>query len=145
MLTGAVALVLLSKKHEGVNAELHPVPLATDLGEAASPTFSPDGQQIAFIWNGPKQDNFDVYVRMVGSQAAVRLTNSPDIDYSPAWSPDGASIAFCRGTFQKGGAIWLISPLGGQERKLVDLRGAASPDDRSISWSPDGRWLAYAG
>ncbi len=144
VVAGAVVLVLLSKKHEGINPDIHPVPLATDLGEAASPTFSPDGQQLAFVWNGEAQDNFDIYVRMVDSQARVRLTSSPDIDYSPAWSPDGRSIAFCRGTDQKGGAIWLISPLGGQERKLVDLKSSASPDDRSISWLPEGKWLAYS-
>lgn len=144
LLAAAIVLILISRRHELSPRELHPVPLATDLGEASSPTFSPDGQQIAFVWNGENEDNFDIYVRMVGSQAIVRLTKSPDIDYSPAWSPDGSSIAFCRGTNGEGSAIWLISPLGGPERKLVDLVNSATPDNRSLSWSPQAKWLAYA-
>ncbi len=63
------------------------MPLANELGLNNSPTFSPDGNQIAFSWNGKNQDNFDIYVKVVGAQGYVRLTSSPEIDYSPVWSP----------------------------------------------------------
>ena len=35
------------------------------------PTFSPDGTQVAFSWNGEKEDNFDIYVKFVGSRKSA--------------------------------------------------------------------------
>ena len=111
------------------------VPLTALSGDETFPTFSPDGQQVAFSWNGEKEDNRDIYVKMIGSSEMHRLTTDPAADGSPAWSPDGRRIAFVRG-----GAIHLISPLGGPDRKVSgDLFGG------SRSWSPDGRWLAALG
>ena len=31
-----------------------------------APSLSPDGSQVAFSWNGPKEDNYDIYVKLVG-------------------------------------------------------------------------------
>ena len=98
-----------------------------------SPTFSPDGSQVAFSWNGAQQDNFDIYVKLVGEVDAVRLTRDPAPDGSPAWSPDGRQIAFVRQ-----GAVYLISPLGGPERKVADMQA------RDIAWTPDSKSLAVS-
>jgi eukaryotic-like serine/threonine-protein kinase len=91
---------------------------------------------VAFSWNGTKQNNWDVYVTLVGSSDVRRLTIDPAEDARPAWSPDGRQIAFVR---QRGddSTIHLISPLGGAERRVGDFRGA-----ESLDWSPDGKWLA---
>lgn len=72
-----------------------------------------------------------------GGSAPVRLTNDAETEYdwSAAWSPDGQQIAFRRGR-----SIYLISALGGNERKLADDPQASS----HLSWSPDGKWLATA-
>ena len=72
------------------------VPLTSYAGFEASPSFSPDGNQVAFSWNGEKQDNFDIYVKLIGSPTPVRLTTDPAEDVSPAFSPDGRSIGFIR-------------------------------------------------
>ena len=104
-------------------------------GEERHPTFSPDGEQVAFAWNGPKQDNWDIYVTLVGSSNVRRLTSDPAPDTQPAWSPDGRQIAFLRER-PDGSTIQLVSALGGEDRKLSDFRGADS-----IGWSPDGQWL----
>ena len=42
------------------------VPLTSFAGYAASPTFSPDGREVAFAWNGVKEDNYDIYVKLIG-------------------------------------------------------------------------------
>ena len=47
-------------------------------------------------WTGPKQDNQDIYVQMIGSGSPLRLTTDPRSDYNPVWSPDGRWIAFLR-------------------------------------------------
>ena len=38
------------------------------------PSFSPDGNHVAFTWTGPKQDNADVYVQQIGAGSPLRLT-----------------------------------------------------------------------
>ena len=116
------------------------VPLTSDPGNELAPAFSPDGTQVAFQWNGEKGDNWDIYVKLVGAVASLRLTTDPARDFGPAWSPDGRQIAFQR-LRGDGASIYLISPLGGPERKLADCRPARSP---AMSWSPDGKWLAVA-
>lgn len=98
------------------------VPLTALQGDETFPTFSPDGQQVAFSWNGEKADNRDIYVKMIGSSELHRLTTDPAPDSFPAWSPDGRRIAFVRR-----GAIHSISPLGGPDRSRSSRpRGSAS-------------------
>ena len=45
-------------------------------GRGTAALFSPDGNQVAFSWNGEKQDNFDIYIKDVGSGAQRRLTTA---------------------------------------------------------------------
>lgn len=112
------------------------VPLTSYPGEQREPAFSPDGKQVAFAWNGEKEDNFDIYVKLVGAGAPLQLTKNPADERSPAWSPDGRYIAFCRGPIDHT-EIWVIPALGGAERKLGESAWCGG-----LSWSPDGKSLA---
>ena len=58
-------------------AALTAVPLTTYPGHERSPTFSPDGNQVAFSWNGERQDNFDIYVKLIGAEASLAPHNTP--------------------------------------------------------------------
>jgi eukaryotic-like serine/threonine-protein kinase len=123
-------------------------PLTTYSGIEQFPALSPDGKQIAFTWNGEKKDNDDIYVRLVAGGPALRLTTDPGRDIVPAWSPDGETIAFVR--VSKGAsAMYSVRALGGVEHKLFEFpKGQFSTPGVSasrISWSPDGRLLAFAG
>ncbi|MGJ5814233.1 winged helix-turn-helix domain-containing protein [Paludibaculum fermentans] len=120
-------------------------PLFSEPGQAAGPSFSPDGSKVVFSWSGSRQDNFDLYIRSIGTQDTTRLTKAPETDYSPAWSPDGKSIAFCRGGPQAGSSIWVVSLSGGAERKLIDVPWTAVVGSRFLAWSPDSRRLIFAG
>jgi Tol biopolymer transport system component len=113
------------------------VPVTTYPGQQVHPSFSPDGKQIAFSWDGEKGDKFSIYVKLPDETNALRLTTSPTADDFPAWSPDGERIAFRR-TGPDGG-IYTVSALGGAERRL-----AGHATDSQMSWSPDGKWLAMA-
>ncbi len=115
------------------------VPLVSYLGDACCPTFSPDGNQVAFVWDGPKQDNHDIYVKLIGEENAVRLTSDPAQDYSPAWSPDGRSIAFLRVLSGGKTGVFLVPAISGPDRKVAEL---AEVFWFSLSWFPDGKWLA---
>ena len=39
-----------------------PVPFTTDAGREFNPTFSPDGNSVAYSWNGDRRDNFDIFL-----------------------------------------------------------------------------------
>src|SRR5271169_923499 len=76
---------------------LNAIPLTTYPGFEGEPSFSPDGNQVAFTWDGEKRDNDDIYVRLIGTAGPpLRLTTEPARDHSPAWSPDGRFIAVVR-------------------------------------------------
>ena len=109
------------------------VPLTTYPGIERYPSFSPDGEHVAFAWNGPQQNNWDIYVKAVDSAAEpLRLTTDPAVDRFPSWSPEGREIAFARA-----GAMFVVAPLGGTERKLGEFEASSTP-----AWSPDGKWIA---
>ena len=120
------------------------VPFTSLPGKEIAPAFSPDGSQIAFAWNeGTGADHqFDLYVKALGSERLLRLTHHPSRWISPAWSPDGSAIAFVRQLEQHAG-IFVIPALGGSERNVVS-DGLTVGGITQISWSPDGRQLAYS-
>jgi Tol biopolymer transport system component len=53
---------------------LMPAPLTSYPGFQTAPTFSPDGNQVAFCWDGEKRDNKDIYVKLIGGGPPLRLT-----------------------------------------------------------------------
>jgi Tol biopolymer transport system component len=109
------------------------VPLTTYPGTEAFPSFSPDGKQLAFSWDGEKQDNIDIYVQLIGSSGRpLRLTTDPAVDSAPAWSPDGGSIAFVRRRNGRAKII-LVPALGGPERELIDLLDSSFATARARS------------
>ena len=119
---------------------LKTVPVTSYAGLERKPAISPDGDQVAFSWNGPNQDNFDIYVQLVGAGRPLPLTNDPAEDTNPVWSPDGRHIAFLRRSSQTTSAVMMVPALGGAERKLGEAFGNRLYP--SLSWSPDGELLA---
>jgi len=116
------------------------VPFTSFPGTKSEPVFSPDGNAIAFAWRGEKDDNLDIYVKLIGAGIPLRITTHPDPDWSPAWSPDGRFIAFFRQS-PTGGAYYLVPSLGGAERKLADAYTSQIVFGRLLDWSPDGKFL----
>jgi len=72
------------------------VPLTSLKGSEIQPSFSRDGSQVAFVWDGENGDNWDIYLKVIGSEKPLRLTKDPSGDYSPVWSPDGRQLAVIR-------------------------------------------------
>jgi Tol biopolymer transport system component/DNA-binding winged helix-turn-helix (wHTH) protein len=124
------------------SAVLNPVPLTTYRGSENAPSFSPDGSQVAFEWNSEKQDKFDIYVKVVGSDSTpLRLTNDPNPSRWPSWSPDGRTIAFERIVNSNTIYLMLIPALGGPERKLAEFQVGPDLLGYSATWSANSKWL----
>ena len=134
------------------SADVEPrvVPFTSFPYNELDPSFSPDGNRIAFAWDGERGDNFDIYVKQIGTDAVARLTTSPAAERNPVWSPDGRYIAFSRVSKESGVGLFLMSSLGGPERKITDYNVTAesvlslSFNLSPANWSPDGTWLSIA-
>ena len=110
------------------------------------PALSPDGSQVIYVLRTTDAEA-DRTVRSLWRVAAadgpadtgpVRLTRG-NADTAPAWSPDGAAIAFLRAA-DGPAQIWLLPAAGGEPEQLTTLPlGAGAP-----FWSPDGRSIAFA-
>ncbi len=120
------------------SAQLTPLPLTAASGWEGFPSFSPDGNQIAYAWDEIGPDATHIYVKWIEAGNPLRLTTGLAIDSYPAWSPDGHSMAFLRKLGQSS-AMYLIPPVGGSERKLADGYFVGGG-----SWSPDGRFFVVA-
>jgi Tol biopolymer transport system component len=104
-------------------------------GAEEDPSFSPDGNFVAFSWSGTDASvTAGLWVKAVDGDALRRLTETPDAhDTWPAWSPDGREVVFTR--LRNGlPSIFLVSALGGPARMIAE-RGAQA------TWLPDGRSL----
>jgi Tol biopolymer transport system component/DNA-binding winged helix-turn-helix (wHTH) protein len=120
--------------------QLKVVPLTALPGQAWSPTFSPDGSQVAFVWDSGNRAGADLYVKVIGSDKPLRLTRDGFASRA-AWSPDGRSIALWHQSPDDCG-ISLIAPLGGPERRIASPSCSLSCTPW-INWSQDGRQLAF--
>src|SRR4051794_17832349 len=131
----AVAAVLGWTTWPTAPAAYRAVPLTAEVGRETNPSFSPDGRRLAYMASATGERPH-IYVKTIGSDAAVRLTSGAEPDGLPAWSPDGQWIAFLR---PSAGQSWLamrIPAAGGAETRLAEIAYASA-----LSWSPDSRWL----
>jgi tricorn protease len=99
---------------------------------ALHPALSADGRWIAFSWHG------DLWRVPWEGGRAERLTSAPADERRPAWSPDGASLAYSS------------DERGNRDLFVLDLKSRASrtltshsEDDDAPAWSPDGAWIAF--
>ena len=148
LLAGAAWLGVFEPASQPPQEPMQVVPLTTYSGIESQPSFSPDGAQVAFSWNGENQDNFDIYVKEIDSGTPLRLTSSPAFEGFPAWSPDGRQIAFLRRESSSGKfAVVLIPAIGGPQREVAEIgpfpaREFLTPHYHA--WIPDGNGLVVA-
>jgi dipeptidyl aminopeptidase/acylaminoacyl peptidase len=82
----------------------------------------------------------------VATRKSEPLTSGLEDDGSPAWSPDGRMIAFVRGPVaepdrSRDDDVYVMEArAGATPKRLTDFQG---PDGGRLSWSPDGKWIAF--
>jgi len=124
-------------------------PLTSLPGQELDATLSPDGKQVAFVWDKGVGD-FDLYHLPSTGGEAQQLTATQHRDLHPAYSPDGRTIAFLR-TSPAGMEVWRIGADGSRAAKLTEIRWFEWFNWRSDlllstgypgpAWTPDGRTL----
>jgi len=111
-----------------------PVPLLRDRFYKCDPTWSPDGQKLAY--SSDKGGTADLWVRDLSSGTDRQLTRLAFAAVSCTWSPDGTALAFLDQT----GALYTAEVSTGAVRKVFDsLWEPGRP-----TWSADGRFIALA-
>jgi Tol biopolymer transport system component/DNA-binding winged helix-turn-helix (wHTH) protein len=156
---GLIAVVMVPEVERLVRLRnlqtLTAVPLTALPGIVGSPTFSPDGTQIAFLWYDPTYSKgfggFGLFAKQIGQDKPRQLTRGTPSSWTlwAAWSPDGKYIAVCRAAGLEaaagptGSAIYLVSPLGESERKINTEDCSTDFFKGGLSWSPDGKQLAF--
>ncbi len=113
------------------------------------PAWSPDGKWIAYF--SDRSGEYELTLRSAdakdaagGKGAEQQITNlGAGWRYSPHWSPDSKKIAFTDSAMR----IWLTEVETKQttaiDKEMWLYHGEL--ENFSFSWSPDSRWLAYAG
>ena len=114
------------------------------LGSGSEPSWSPDGLRLAV--SRTVEGNTDIYLlNAEDGGGAERLTTHPAADRGPAWSPDGSMIAF---NSDRSGSeqVWrsnVQAGTWGYNLSQLTQDNSQGRVNNFISWSPDGRWLAF--
>ena len=131
-------LHILSQKKE--IAEPTITVLTSEPGMETFPSLSPDGTKLLYCYEG------DIYLKLIGENDYMRLTDHPMEEYCPVWSPDGNTIAYIRQWSDQPG-IYKRPLIGGREIRIHSYRidpKVFSVDIRpQIDWSWDGRWIVF--
>ena len=117
-----------------------PMQITNNRHDSFSPTWSPNGRQIAF-----NRDSH-IYVIDADGENLRQLTRhkNNEQDLHPDWSPDGKLIAFDRFTGDaphRHANIYTVDPVTKVVRKVTDFDFNA----QLPKWSPDGQWILFQG
>ena len=111
-----------------------------NLRRVGAPAISPDGRQVAFTiretnW---EENAYETELWLGGSGALRQLTNSKKSSLQPAWSPDGAWLAFISDRDGKR-QLYRIALAGGEAEQLT----SGDEGVANFAWSPKGNQIAF--
>ncbi len=107
-------------------------------GPGVSPTWRPNGLEIAFAYS--KAGPFNIFVRPIdGAAPSEALLDSPWNQLPTSWSPDGRRLAFTEYHPLTGADVWVVDVATRERTPIV----RSLFDESHARFSPDGRWLAY--
>lgn len=105
---------------------------------------SPNGKWVAYavssVDSARDRNRSDLWVVSWDGTKQIKLSNIPESESSPRWSPDGKWLSFL--SSRQGGdgsQLWLLDRIGGEPVRVSDVPGGI--DD--YAWSPDARRLVF--
>ena len=107
------------------------------------PSWSPDGRQIAYFTDRPGEYQLAVRNEDGTGQETILTKLEPGFRYRPQWSPNSRKIVFVDFAMR----LWLYDFEAKTNTQIDKLRWLYEGElaQFRVSWSPDGRWFAYAG
>lgn len=142
-------------------AALCGIHLAVTAPGAYQPSWSPDGRRV--VYGRPvdpgNPDSGGIFVADLGLPGTTTVRSDTQVvvagthrygQYGPAFSPvAGTDLIVYTETTPKAGwlrnEVFVITSAGGTPRQVTSKSTASSPQILHPSWSPDGRWIAFAG
>jgi Tol biopolymer transport system component len=121
-------------------------PLTRDPAPEEDASWSPDGKRIAFVKERETPDGTicEIWTMDADGRNPKRLTPAGDVDFrTPAWSPDGASVA-CMMRGGDVGAVWEIALVPVDGSPVVRLTEDPTITKYGPVWSWDGSHVLYA-
>src|SRR5215213_5961191 len=103
-----------------------------------TPSPSPNGETIAFASN--RGGSWDLYLLNLESGGVTQLTNTPEYEGAPTWSPDGLFMAF--EVYRDENLDIVVGPATDPLSNPIPLT-TSSASDHSPAWAPDGRHIAF--
>jgi len=108
-----------------------------------SPSFSPDGRQLAFLTVQADfvHDRYDATLRVMNTAGGGEraLVSGMHGVQSPSWSPDGRTLAFIADASDGTSQLYTVPAAGGAPAQL----GHAPNGIEQFAWSPDGQSVAF--
>jgi Tol biopolymer transport system component/DNA-binding winged helix-turn-helix (wHTH) protein len=104
-------------------------------------SWSPDGNLVAYSDHTDSNEPTSIFLLSLDTSEVRRLTSPRGSvgDYNPAFSPDGRTLAFNRGS-QGVTSIYTVPVSGGEEQHLV----SGVQFGWGLAWTPDGRYIVFA-
>ena len=139
---GKAVLAILDIADADVAREIE-VPEA---GEILNPTWSPDGNAIAF--SATVGGESDLFIHDLASRTTKRVTSDLFADLQPAWSPDGDRIAFVTDRFTTNAKLldagdYRLALYDVASGRITPLSTFAEGKNINPQWSPDSRRLFF--
>jgi|GEM_PF-2323652 len=106
-----------------------------------APSFSADGTRL--IYQSNSDGNWELYTLSLGDGRAQRLTDTPELEEDPSWSPDGRLVlctVHAPTLDTDAPRDVLVMDADGRNRRIISGHGA---DDFCPRFSPDGRHIYF--
>ncbi len=99
----------------------------------------PVDKDYQLCYTADSSGNWEIYRLSKDGLNTINLTQHPDLDAYPSWSPDGNQIAFFSSR-DGNEELYLMESEGQNLRRLTNHPAV----DKAPCWSPDGRFLAFS-